>query len=321
MKMCLLLFLILLAFQINGQNKSTEDFTQDFFLSIDNDVFLAQVVDRYYSSGIFFNYRQILNPGSIFNSFSGAGVTKTIYSIGFSHLFFTPNDLKLRIIDQFDRPYAGVVSASFGLKFLKESHSAMSFKLDAGILGPGAGVRQLQDWYHGVIGAKTPRGWQFQIENSPLITLGFDYIRSIKRMDKFEVLSEGSIAVGTVFNSIKPGLSMRWGKFQPLGNTTYDQSRLGSIGRDSEKSSWKEAYLFVQAYINYVPYDATVEGNFIGKESIHTESAQRMRYHIKYGGKLGLKRWDLGLSFNNVRRETKESRDHYYGTIDVLMRM
>jgi len=73
--------------------------------------------------------------------------------------------------------------------------------------------------------------------------------------------------------------------------------------------------------VSYVPYDATIEGNFLGKKSIHTESAQRLRYHIKYGWNLGRKRWDFGLAFNNVRRETKEAKDHYYITIDVLLRI
>ncbi len=321
MKKCLSVLLILAAFRINAQDISARNFKQDFFLTLDNDAFLAQTVDRYYSSGIFFRYRRVIPPNSALTRLGGQKIDKTFYSIGFSHLFFTPSDLKLRTIDQLDRPYAGVISFNFGVNFLRNSHSLISMKLDAGILGPGAGMSGLQEWYHDIIGAKKPRGWQYQIENSPLVTLSFDYLRSLLKTGKFEFFSEGSLAGGTVFNFIKPGLSFRWGKYQPLENSTYVRSRLGSIGHDMEKSKWKESYFFIKAYMSYVPYDATIEGNFLGKKSIHTESAQRLRYHIKYGWNLGLKRWDFGLAFNNVRRETKEAKDHYYITIDVLLRI
>lgn len=245
MKECVLVLLIIFAFRVNGQDRSAKNFDQDFFLSVDNDAFLVQTVDRYYSSGIYFNYRRLLSPGSVLATLGGKGVTKTIYSIGFAHLFFTPSDLKLRTIDQFDRPYAGIISANFGLKFLKASKSAMTFKLDAGILGPGAGMSEVQRLYHNLIGAKTPRGWQFQIENTPLVSFNFEYVRSIKQKDKFEVFSEGSIVAGTVFNYVKPGVSMRWGNFQSIGNSTYNQSRVGSIGPDTEKALWKESYFFL----------------------------------------------------------------------------
>ena len=36
-----------------AQNQQDDTFTEEFFLKIDNDAFLAQTVDRYYSSGIF----------------------------------------------------------------------------------------------------------------------------------------------------------------------------------------------------------------------------------------------------------------------------
>lgn len=321
MNYCGLICLILLTFSVQGQEKPPKVYDQDFFLTVDNDAFLVQTIDRYYSSGIFFGYRRTISSTSRLSSLVGKKVDKAFYSLGFAHVFYTPSDIKLRTIDQFDRPYAGLISLNFGLTYLRASKSIMSLKLDAGILGPGAGIAGLQKWYHNVIGAKNPQGWQFQIENSPLTTFSFNYVRSAIQKEKFEFFYEGSLAAGTVINYVKPGFSLRWGNFKPIESSTYTRSRLGSINHNSEKSEWKESYFFIKTFMSYVPYDATVEGNFIGQQSIHTEETQRLRYHIKYGWNLGLRRWDLGLAFNNVRRETREAKDHYFVTIDVLLRI
>ena len=129
------------------------------------------------------------------------------------------------------------------------------------------------------------------------------------------------MTTGTVYNAAKSGISLRWGRFQPIENSTFTKTRLGSISTDTPQPLWKESYLYLKASLLYIPYDASVEGNFIGKKSLHTERTQRLRYHIRYGWSLGLKKWDLGIAFNNVRRETRQSRDHYFVTLEVLLRI
>ena len=303
-----------------AQEDQDSNFNQDFFLRVDNDAFLAMAVDRYYSSGIFFQFRKIVQPESLLTRLGGKRDSKTIYTINFSHLFFTPSNLKLRTIDQFDRPYAGVVSVGFGIShFFERSHLKM--QLDAGIMGPSAKVKEVQEWYHRLINAKKPRGWRFQVENSPLVTLNLEYLRSLLSQRKIELLADATIQAGTVFNNLRSGVVFRVGNFKPINNTLFNQSRLGTIERGySQNKNFKESLFFVKAGMEYVLYDATVEGTLFGKESLHTETAQPWRYRISYGYMLGLRRWDFALAFNNVRRETKESRDHYYVTIDVIMR-
>lgn len=322
MRVSVLCLLILgLNVRVMCQEDSTKLFHRDFFLKVDNDAFLAQAVDRYYSSGIFFQFRKHLGSNSILKRWGGQNATKAIYSINFSHLFFTPSDLKLRTIDQFDRPYAGMMSAGVGVAFFYSGSDYIKIQLDGGILGPGAGVEELQEWYHRLIGAKTPHGWRFQIENSPVVTLNVDYARSFWKAGRFELFTEGALQAGTVFNNFRPGVAIRWGKFQALDNSSFKASRLGTIGRNSsKKDQYRESYFFANFNMGYIFYDATIEGGLLGEESIHTEEAQRWRYHIKYGWAVSLRRWDFALSFNNVRRETRESRDHYYMTIDLLMR-
>lgn len=316
----LLILILGILYEIRGQEVQNKLFSRDFFLKVDNDAFLGQAVDRYYSSGIFFKYRKLIPSESTVGRWGGGKNTKTIYSINFSHLFFTPSDLKLRTIDQFDRPYAGMMAAGFGVNYFNPKRH-FQVQLDAGILGPGAGVRQLQEWYHRLINAKTPRGWRFQIENSPVITINAAYSRVLAESKKVQLLADANLQVGTIFNNIRPGLTFRWGNFQPLDNSALRASRLGSIATNAKKEDqMRESYLFVSTSFGYTLYDATIEGGFIGTESIHTESIQHLRYHIKYGWAISLRRWDMALSFNNVRRETLEARDHYYATIDLLMR-
>lgn len=316
-----MLALLPLSFDGRSQSDSSRVFTEDFFLKVDNDAFLVQAVDRYYSSGIFFQYRKLSREGSLIDKLGGQKATKTIRSISFSHLFFTPSDLKLRTIDQLDRPYAGMMSIGYGISYYSKS-SYLKAQFDAGILGPGAGVEQLQEWYHRLIGAKTPRGWRFQIGNSPVITLNMEYAKPLITTKKFQLLAEGSFQGGTVINQIKPGFGLRLGKFQSLDQSSYKSGRLGSVGvRSKKRAQLRESYFFLRPSIAFVLYDATIQGSIFSENSIHTEDPQRMRYHFQYGWAWALRRWDFGISFNNIRRETETSRDHYYVSIDLLMRI
>ena len=189
MQYCLSAVILLIANLLFGQD-SPKFYNQDFYLTVDNDAFLIQTIDRYYSSGIFFGHRRSVSENSLLRRLGGANTNKAFYSIGFSHIFHTPSDIKLRTIDQFDRPYAGQMSVNLGVNYVRNSTSLTSFQFDAGVMGPAAGMESIQMWYHDLIGAKEPRGWQFQIENTPLLTANFGYTRTLIEKLKFGLYSE-----------------------------------------------------------------------------------------------------------------------------------
>ncbi|MDA1120325.1 MAG: DUF2219 family protein [Bacteroidetes bacterium] len=107
-----------------------------------------------------------------------------------------------------------------------------------------------------------------------------------------------------------------------MSESSFKLSKLGSVDRNSnERTSFRESYFFASGQIEFVAYNATVQGNFIGRQSIHTEPVQRIRYLVKYGWMFGFHKWDLAISGNNMRRETRQSQDHYFITFDIVRRL
>ncbi|MEQ9424002.1 MAG: lipid A deacylase LpxR family protein [Cyclobacteriaceae bacterium] len=316
MKTIFSLTLWLAALIAHAQNQT---FNQDFFLKVDNDAFLFQAVDRYYSSGIFFQYRHLSKDSSVVRRLLPKSV-KAIRSFQFSHAFYTPRDIKFRTLDQLDRPYAGYISLGYGQQVFLRKNKMLQFDLEAGLLGPSTKMAELQDWYHNIIGAKTPQAWRYQIEDTPLIQLGGKLIMPLKTNNRLEVYSASSFKVGTVFNQVMQGVTMRIGNFLPLENSAFQQAKLGVVDKSEKDKTKYESFFFLTALAGYRFYDATVQGNIIGAKSIHTEPLVNWTYNVKYGWMWSWYRWDFALSANNSGRETRKAENHYYITFDFVMR-
>jgi len=136
-----------------------------------------------------------------------------------------------------------------------------------------------------------------------------------------DLFHESELNLGTVFDNLRQGISLRLGKFLPLNQSAFKMAKLGAVEKvKAAKSSFRESYFFASGQVEVVAFNATIQGNLIGKESIHTEAVQRLRYLLKYGWMLGFHKWDFAVYMNNVGRETLKSQDHYFITFDILRR-
>lgn len=196
----MLLMSVVTFAELSAQDQQDDTFKAALFLKVDNDAFLAQTVDRYYSSGIFFQFRKLAPEGS-FPSRMMKNKAKAIQSFQFAHVFYTAQDLRLRTIDQLDRPYAGYMSLAYGVDYYFNNNSFIKLEIEGGILGPSAKMAEFQKWYHKIIDARVPRGWRYQIEDAPLMQLKSAYSKLILNNGNFELYNESSVRLGTVFDN------------------------------------------------------------------------------------------------------------------------
>ncbi len=69
---------------------------------------------------------------------------KAIQSIQFAHVFYTAQYIRLRTIDQLDRPYAGYMSLADGVYYYFNNTSFLKFEIEGGIVGPSAKMSEFQ---------------------------------------------------------------------------------------------------------------------------------------------------------------------------------
>lgn len=147
--------------------------------------------------------------------FANWAVVRTEYAIQQS--IFTPRDVTRLVPDPKDRPYAGALSASFGL--IGEAGPVLDqIALSLGVVGPASFARQSQRLVHDLRGFESPRGWAYQLKNEPTIQLR--YQRSWRAFAAYAFASDygldftphaGAVA-GNVFTFANAGATLRIGK-------------------------------------------------------------------------------------------------------------
>lgn len=137
-------------------------------LSVENDVLNG--TDRYYTNGVQLSWyspsadlpqplawldRQmdfLLGPGQL------------RWGAALGHSIFTPQDTERRNPDPRDRPYAGLLYGTVSLA-RDNGTSFTLFELQAGLIGPSALGRQVQNNFHDLISDNRSNGWRFQLRD------------------------------------------------------------------------------------------------------------------------------------------------------------
>lgn len=132
---------------------------------------------------------------------------------------FTPKDLRIKPPDPRDRPYAGWLYA--GPSLLQETGNQLeNLELDAGVVGPGAFGRQIQNDWHQFIGVHQAEGWSNQIQNEPGFALSYDRLWRVPIPflswggpveNGVDIVPQAGGTVGNVFDYAQIGAQLRIG--------------------------------------------------------------------------------------------------------------
>ncbi|WP_424140685.1 lipid A deacylase LpxR family protein [Roseomonas chloroacetimidivorans] len=146
-----------------------------FGLTVENDAFGGNT-DRYYSNGLLLTWRSPADtmPDSLAWIDRGMGWLlgpgRLHWGLSLGQSLYTPEDKQRRNPDPADRPYAGRLYGALTVSRTTPSTQTI-FEVQAGVVGPAAFGRQVQNSYHHLIGVKPAKGWHYQIENEPVLDL------------------------------------------------------------------------------------------------------------------------------------------------------
>ncbi|MCK8787609.1 lipid A deacylase LpxR family protein [Roseomonas sp. NAR14] len=189
-------------------------------LSLTNENDMWGGTDRYYTNGLQARWTSPAGPptGAVgwLDRQAGwlLGPGEFRWGLGLSQSIFTPEDIRRRVPDPFDRPYAGHLYGSLTLERATETRrTVLEFQL--GLTGPGAGGEFVQNRWHDVINKFHAEGWRYQLRDEPTFgvlterdwRVALPPVRGIAA----EVIPNATLALGNAYTYAGTGALLRLG--------------------------------------------------------------------------------------------------------------
>ena len=319
MKKIILLFTIILNFSWFSLEAQTTNYKSEFGFRSENDSYLAGGQDRYYTNGLALNFRTALNE----MKFKNKNLNKMILEMEAGQKIFNPQSGSISNSIYVDRPFAGYLYGGVSLNFLFQSENNLKLSLNGGTIGPASLAKEAQELMHKVIGFYEIDGWQWQVNNELAINASAEYNYLINRFanEKVDFTVNSYINVGNTFSGSGIGLTFRSGAINPLFKSATSQSRISNSAIQKEFTE-KEFFFYAKPMLNYVIYDATIQGGLFNKDKGPIVfDAKPLVFSQQIGATYSKNRITADFSILFKTKEVKSSaKPHQYGSIALFYR-
>ncbi len=245
---------------------SAQSHSKEIGAETDDDSYLAQGSDRYYTAGTFIYYRQALKVDEathLQNKVLGFEIGQKLYTPQSGSIAFNGNPDDPRYID---RPFAAYLYVGANLNYLYKDESNLKLSAQVGVVGPAALGKETQQSIHNLFGLYHPSGWEYQVDNDFEINFSAQYNRLLARSSWADVSLTSYANLGNGFTGAGIGPMVRLGDFNQLFNSESTQST--AIKSTNFKPLHDhELFFYYQPQLNAVVYDATVQGSLFNKRS------------------------------------------------------
>lgn len=295
----------------------SQEYSREIGIQTDNDAYLWYGQDRYYTNGLFIFFRQAADQ----KRFQNKKLDKVIYEIGIGQQMYTPLSAFLPEAYLQDRPFAGYLFAKGQINLFYKDEQVLKAGISLGTVGPNALAEETQNLLHKTVGLYETSGWHYQINNSAAIDMRLAYTALfLRKRNVFDVSFESQLNFGTTFTGVGLGLLFRTGNINPFNQSAYHNARI-SRNKTRDKALKKELYVYAKPQLNYVAYDATIQGGFFSSGSVVTFDVRPFVFEQKVGLNYSNDRFTLDYALTFRSKEIySPARQHQYGSISAYYR-
>lgn len=311
-RLSLLLLLIFFTAAAHAQNYKNE-----FGFKSDNDSYLGQGSDRYYTNGLFINFRRAMDQQKL-----REGLEKKTYEITLGQKMYNPYSGYAPDPARQDRPFAGYLYAEGNMSWFYSNESIIKTTVQIGTTGKNSLAEAGQKLLHRTFGFYDTGGWDYQIKNEITLNLSAQYTRLLARVadNALEFSFEGYANAGTTFDGAGAGILFRTGSLNQLFNSAYTNAVIGNNAKTKSMVK-REIFFYAKPQLNVVAYDATIQGSLFNNDSPVTFGQKPVVFAQQLGVNYSSERFtiDYGMLFKT--REIKSSaRAHQWGSISMFYR-
>ncbi len=303
----------LLACITNAQRTDSTTYSKEFSFITENDAFLLNKADAYYTNGFFLRQTKAEEKGR----------DKRITSFELGQMIYTPLIRKTQNKSDVDRPYCGYLYAKVSQSTFAQNNSIVQYGASLGMIGAKSYGEDVQNWYHNLLGYGKFTGWQYQVQNSLGIDLSMSYGRTVFQDSswiKLVPVAEGQL--GSTFTNAKLGMYTCLGWFADNAHSVLWNAR---VQRKGELGIQKpEFFLYWYPQVILQGYNATVEGGLFntGDGSAALGTTRRWMFQQAWGMCFAQERWTIKLAIIYQTLEAvAQTKPQRYGSILVGYRI
>jgi lipid A 3-O-deacylase len=310
---------VLLLFLFASKGLMAQTHGNEIGVETDNDSYLLQGSDRYYTDGIFLYFRHALsvnNSITLNNKVLGFEAGQKIFNPQSGSVFYNGADQPNLV----DRPFAAYLYVGANLNLLYKNESNLKLGAQIGFIGPNAEGKEVQDFVHDNFGFYHPSGWEYQINNEFQVNLSAEYNKLIARWAWVDVTFASYANLGNGFTGAGLGPLLRLGTFNHLFNSVSTQSSV--TVNDKIKSQYhNEFFFYYKPMFNYVAYDATIQGGLFDNHSglEITRDKEPFIFSQQIGVAFAVNRFTFDVAATIHTRDDKEMvQSHQWGSVTGL---
>ena len=308
-----LLILLLVSATVWAQSPKHE-----IGIQTDNDSYLATGSDRYYTNGIFLYYRQAL----LIKNKENSSLVNKVLGFEAGQKMFNPQSGSVPSTMYIDRPFAGYLYVGSTLNLLYQNEGNLKLGAQIGVVGPASKAEQAQEFIHNTFGFYPAQGWQYQIRNDYELNLSAEYNKLLVRASSVDLSFSSYANLGNGFTGAGIGPFVRLGRFNQLFNSSITQSSVSN--ENLNKLNKRELYFYYKPMLNYIGYDATVQGSLF-KDYSNTNQITATPERIMISNQAGLdyssNHFTIDASVIFHTKDVKEMiRAHQWGSVAAFYR-
>ncbi|MBI2284092.1 MAG: lipid A deacylase LpxR family protein [Bacteroidetes bacterium] len=240
---------------VHAQQKPPTN-TREFTFTTENDAYLFQKKDAYYTNGFALTLRSAGEK-------KGVRVMHT-YELG--QKIYTPLLRKTTGPQDIDRPYCGYLYAQYTQTRFPVGDAILQYGATVGQVGPYSLGENVQSSYHKMLGYARFTGWQYQVQNSLGADLGIRYARTVLQDSSlFKWVPVAEASLGSNFTYARLGAYLCIGVFEKNQQSALWNARIQKKGSRRERSYELFTYWYPQVLVQ--GYNVTVQGGLFSKGS------------------------------------------------------
>lgn len=261
-------------------------------LNVDNDLYFGS--DRYYSSGIFLEFGELIKPPS--DSILKFGYISKHWVLGQEintpALHYTEN------ISKMDYPYNGWLFLGFKKEFFKKPNLGYGWEIQFGSTGAEASLAKVfQNTYHTYILNSKQLTWASSIPQAFHLNSNLSFFWGKPFNDKIKFITRNKIQLGSFRTSINSRYGLQFGSLKGL---PFFGNRLEIL------ENGFSFFLGMELENNF--HDYSLSGSLFSQSSPFNLVAEKLRNKYQAGFIYFKLPWKVNFLFNNTSRYIKTQK-------------
>lgn len=306
-----LILLLLSCFKSDAQAGHPNTFSKQLAVLTENDYYLFQGKDGYYTNGLVFTFSEVHHAKK-------STIIKQVNSFELGQKLFTGYSRKIYYVSQIDRPVTGYLYAKFSQSDFTSHNQLWQWGASLGVIGNASLGEGMQDAFHRLIHVNANYWgwvWDYQLKSEAGINIHGRYAVGLLTNSFLQLTPVSQTTLGTGFTNISQGILIQLGQFNPLHQSAYWN---GSLQYKEEKSPLKpELFFYYYPCLLYQVYNATVQGGMFRKDKGPiTSPVEPFLISQQIGAMVTCHRFTLRLATTFEGKEATSQRfTHAYGSI------